>query len=80
MALLGVFLKQKWGTIKDDIMRVVRYFYQLHDQHLCHLNMAHILLIPKKADVRTIGDFGPISLNSFNCKASLQIGVQLTYT
>lgn len=57
-----VFLKHNWSVIKEDLMTAVQYFYQLHDQHLWHLNTAHILLIPKKPDAKVVGDFRPISL------------------
>lgn len=50
------------GVIKDDLMSGLQYFYQLHDQHFVHLNTAHLILLPKKADAKAIGDFRPISL------------------
>jgi hypothetical protein len=59
---IGGFFKGSWGTIRQDIMMVVHYFYQLHDQHLKHLNSAHVVLILKKADARTLADYRPISL------------------
>lgn len=43
-------------------MHALEYFYHLHDQNFAHLNTAHLVLLPKKADAKTIGDFRPISL------------------
>lgn len=60
---IGSFFKT-WNVIKDDILAAVNYFYQQHDQHLKHLNNAHIILIPKKTDAMSIEDFKPISLTN----------------
>lgn len=48
--------------IKTDFIQAVQYFYNLHGQHLTHLSSAHIILIPKKSDAKTVTDFRPISL------------------
>ena len=51
-----------WQVIKLDIMGALAFFHQQHGQHLLHLNKAHMVLLPKKADAQLIGDFRPISL------------------
>jgi len=59
---IGLFLKRSWPIIKNDIMAALEFFHQQHDQHLLHLNKAHMILLPKKEDAQAIGDFRPISL------------------
>lgn len=48
--------------IKNDIMQALDFFYHMHDHQFARLNTAHVVLVPKKADARCIGDFRPISL------------------
>jgi hypothetical protein len=59
---IGVFCKECWGLIKDDLMAAVNYFYAQHDQHFKQVNPAHIILLPKKCDAMCVGDCRPISL------------------
>jgi hypothetical protein len=59
---IGSFLKTAWPIIKGDFMNAFQFFYQQHDQHFQHLNTAHMVLLPKKADARRVKDFRPISL------------------
>lgn len=59
---IGIFFKQSRGVIKEHLMHAPSYFFEQHDQHLTHLNSAHLLLIPKKGNARRIGDYRPISL------------------
>ena len=49
--------------IKADILAAVIFFYDRFDQHFNLLNNAHIVLLPKREDASTVGDFRPISLS-----------------
>jgi len=60
---IGAFFKASWTTIKHDLMAAINFFYNQHDQHFKQLNSAHIVLIPKKMEARSIGDYRPISLS-----------------
>ena len=59
---VGIFFKKSWSVIKGDIMAALNYFYQQHDQQFHHLNKAHMVLLPKKENACSLGDFRPISL------------------
>jgi hypothetical protein len=59
---IGVFFKQSWAVVRQDLMLAVNFFSQRHGQHFNLLNSAHVVLIPKKPDAKTLSDFRPISL------------------
>jgi hypothetical protein len=65
---IGVFLKRSRTVIKEDVMAALNFFRLQHDQHLLHLNKAHMVLLPKKQDAQSIGDFRSISLTHFIAK------------
>jgi len=60
---IGAFYKSSWGLIKEDVLQAINYFYNRHDQYFNLLNNAHIVLLPKKDDAASVGDYRPISLS-----------------
>jgi hypothetical protein len=56
------FFKRCWGTIKEDVMRVIDNFNNIHVAHLQWVNSANIVLLPKKEWDGEISDYRPISL------------------
>jgi hypothetical protein len=58
----GHFFKRYWLLIRQDIMAAINSFYNLRSNDLDLLNKANIILIQKKDDADSIGDFKPISL------------------
>jgi hypothetical protein len=59
---MGVFYKACWPTIKEDIMRVIHLFSNLHVENFHWLNTANIALLLKKDGAEALTDFWPISL------------------
>ena len=59
---IGAFYQKAWAVIKPDIMAAMLKLYVGDRRGYGKLNKAHIVLIPKKADAKTVGDFRPISL------------------
>lgn len=60
---IGIFYKSVWELIKHDVLAAIIFFYCQHDHQLNLLNSSHIVLIPKHAEARTIGDYRPISIS-----------------
>lgn len=58
----GLFFKQCWTIIKQDIMAAVHSLQNSRCRHLNLLNKTNIILLPKKDEAEDIKDFRPISL------------------
>lgn len=58
----GRFYKSCWQIIKLDVMAAIGAFHGGDAWKLHLLNSAYMVLIPKKKDPMTIGDYRPISL------------------
>jgi hypothetical protein len=55
---IGSFLKFCWATIKYDFMAAVNAFYNLRCRNLHLINLASIILIPKKMERKRSGASG----------------------
>jgi Reverse transcriptase (RNA-dependent DNA polymerase) len=62
------FYQSYWNIVADDVTPFVNAFY-LHKLDLRRINLASIILIPKKNDDVTITQFRPISL--INCRMKI---------
>jgi Reverse transcriptase (RNA-dependent DNA polymerase) len=61
------FYQNKWDLVKDVIVLIVNAFYN-HNLDLSKLNLASIILIPKKTICNSIHHFRPINLINCSCK------------
>ena len=58
----GLFFKMAWLVIKHDIMRAFQAILALDGQSFYLVNQAFMVLLRKKKDASSIGDYRPISL------------------
>jgi hypothetical protein len=58
----GKFYKTCWDIIKVDIMAALNSLYHGNAYKLDLLNSAYLILLPKREDASSAGDFRPISL------------------
>lgn len=56
------FFKSCWEITKCDVMKVINSFSDLQMTHPQWLNLANIVLLPKKEGVESILDYRPITL------------------
>ncbi|KAM0866544.1 hypothetical protein ACQ4PT_042574 [Festuca glaucescens] len=59
---IGAFFQKAWPVIKNDVMAIVLKLFVGDGRGFGKLNKALIMLIPKKAEAKEIGDYRPISL------------------
>ena len=58
----GLFYKLTWQIIKADVMRAFHALWALDGRSLYLVNQAFMVLLRKKKDANSVGDFRPISL------------------
>ena len=58
----GLFFKVSWDIIKEDVLEAFHQLHSMNGADFRLLNSANIVLIPKKPDALTVGDYCPISL------------------
>lgn len=58
----GLFYHTAWPIIKNDIMRAFQAIWSVDSRSFYLVNQAYMLLLRKKKDVATVGDYRPISL------------------
>jgi hypothetical protein len=59
---IGCFYKKCWPIIKEDLIQALMFSYNNQTTKLSLINMAHIVLLPKKQDAASLSDYRPISL------------------
>src|SRR6185503_7792321 len=58
----GLFFRSAWLIIKGDIMRAFHAIWSLDGRSFYLVNQAYMVLLRKKPDASTIGDYRPNSL------------------
>uniref|UniRef100_A0A453I7U0 Reverse transcriptase domain-containing protein n=1 Tax=Aegilops tauschii subsp. strangulata TaxID=200361 RepID=A0A453I7U0_AEGTS len=56
------FLRACWPAVRQDFIAVFQQLYELRGCGFSCLNQALLMLLPKRADARGLGDYRPISL------------------
>jgi hypothetical protein len=68
----GDFLKKCWPTLATDFYDLCRGFFD-GNIYMRSINTSHIVLVPKKDNPTTVGDFRPISLLNSSVKLLTKI-------
>jgi hypothetical protein len=58
----GLFYKECWSTIKEDVMAAATYVWGRNFNNFYKLNTAYITMVPKKDGAEQVKDFRPINL------------------
>ena len=58
----GIFFKECWDIIKVDVLEAFHQLHAMNGAEFKFLNSVNIMLIPKKLDAKSVGDYRPISL------------------
>jgi hypothetical protein len=58
----GRFYKTCWSIIKEDLLAALDFLHQGNAHKLGLLNLAYLILLPKRSDAMTASDYRPISL------------------
>lgn len=59
---IGAFFKSCWEIIREDVMAAISQLANLRGDCAGLINLANIILLPKKESASWIGDYRPISL------------------
>lgn len=75
----GLFYRYAWPVIKHDIMRAFHALWSLDGRSLYLVNQAYMVLLQKKEDAASVGDYRPISLiHSFSKLFTKVLATRLT--
>jgi hypothetical protein len=61
-SFIGIFFKECWEIIKVDVLEAFHQLHAMNGAEFKFLNSTNIVLIPKKSDAKSVGDYRPISL------------------
>ena len=59
---MAEFLQRCWGIVKGDLMAAFAKLFTINGRGFQGLNLALLILLPKRPDAAALGDYRPISL------------------